>query len=262
MRNILVSGCNSGLGRYCYEKFQAQGLHRNSDFRDFLRLAEQQPFDAIIHCAWNTNAATMKNNFQQYLNDTLILTEKLLTLPTKLFVFISTIDVYPLTNTFHDEEECIDISQIKTVYGQMKYVTEQYIQSKTKNFLIIRPSALLGEYAKPNSLMKILSQDKPTLSLSEKSEFNYVLHADLAEFIALAMEQDIRGIYNFVAQDNITLAQVCEKYARKADFGSYEYQTQAVSTDKIDDLKSGLLKTSVLAIEQFIKNQHRQGIAV
>ncbi len=256
MQNILVSGSKSGLGRYCCEKLQAQGLHRGSHWQDMGR--DGKVLDAIVHCAWNTDTNTMKNNFQQYLADTLILTEKLLALPAHRFVFISTIDVYPQDHTtVYKEDDIIDISQIKTVYGQIKYLTEQYIQSKIPQSLIIRPSALLGPYSRPNSLIKLLTYEQPVLSLASQSTFNYVLHADLVKFIQYALERELTGIYNFVAKDNITLQEVADHHQKIASFGEYEYQTQNINSDKINVLIPECLKTSAQVIQEFIKNMNQ-----
>ena len=55
-----------------------------------------------MHCAFNMNKNIFYNDFDSYLQDTIRLTEKVLSLPHKIFV-LSSIDIYPVNGKYYDE---------------------------------------------------------------------------------------------------------------------------------------------------------------
>ena len=159
-------------------------------------------FDAIIHCAFNSKRNI--EDFYSYYEDNILLTENLIKLNYKKFVYISSIDVKnPSENN----------------YGLMKKIAESIVRKRVENNLIIRPSAILGKGIRKNSLIKILEEEIPKLTLSEKSTFNYILQEDMLEFISKAITEDIAGEYDFTSSSNITLGDIARKYNKKVLFG-------------------------------------------
>ena len=60
-----------------------------------------------------------------------------------------------------------------TPYGISKRICEVMVKARCKSHLIIRPSALLGQYMRMNSFQKIIKSEK--IGLSEDSVMNYIL---------------------------------------------------------------------------------------
>ena len=92
MKKYLVTGVKSGLGKYLYENLpDVNGLDRGG-----FDLIKDEEYDTIIHCAFN-KAQTHADigDHYGYLDDNIFLTQDLLTLKYKKFIYISTIDVYP-----------------------------------------------------------------------------------------------------------------------------------------------------------------------
>jgi dTDP-4-dehydrorhamnose reductase len=250
--NILVTGSNSGLGKYCTKFFNGIPFTRQSNFADIYKRSESNPYQAIIHCAFNAKPDIDSNNLYSYLNDTVMLTRKLLQVPHKNFIFISSADVYPQTNDIHSEDEIIKLDGVRNIYGIAKLMSESIIQKEANTPLILRTTALLGQDARKNSLMKILTQDQVKLTLASQSSFNYILHQDVANFITKSLADNLMGIYNLAASSTVTLGEVSEHYQRKVEYGNYHYVSGGISNKKASEIYPGFNKSSFDTIKQFI----------
>lgn len=222
---VLVSGASSGLGKYLKDFFAADVYVRGTH-------APTDRYDAVIHCAFNLAQNVPESDMATYERDTLGLTNTLLSVPHRHFVFISTVDVYPKNGKTHREDEAIAAEQSENLYGKTKLRCEHLVTLESEYPLILRPTALLGPSMRPNSLTKILSGENPKLTLSGDSEFNYVLHEDIAAFINHCLHHQLSGTYNIAASKNITLAEVCKQFAKPATFGEYVYRSGTIDNSK------------------------------
>lgn len=251
--HILVTGANSGLGKHCCQVFQGIPFTRQTTFADISKYAYEKPFSVIIHAAFNTKSAIASDQLYTYLNDTMLLTKQLVQLPHEKFIFISSSDVYPKNDEVHQEDEVIHVRDIPEIYALSKLMSESIVQHEANQPLILRPTAMLGCYAKPNSVIKILTQDNPQLTLAANSTFNYIRHADISRFIQLAMAQDLTGIYNMAAASNIELAVVSEQFKRPARFGGYTYRTGNIVNHKARLIFNHFYQTSLENIQLFLQ---------
>src|SRR5262245_6198955 len=95
--SILISGAASGLGNAIYRALGGIPLVRGLSLDDpSVRAAE--PFDVIIHCAVNARYPITMGSAFDYLDDNFLLTQRLLNLPHKRFIYMSSLDVYPKHN--------------------------------------------------------------------------------------------------------------------------------------------------------------------
>jgi nucleoside-diphosphate-sugar epimerase len=248
---ILVTGTRSGLGKYVHENLGGLALTRHTPAEERKKI-KNSIVDVIIHCAFNSRRGVNSDNLYQYIQDNVNLTEELVSIPHKKFIFISSIDVYPKRKGNHSEDEIIDIDSLNGIYGITKLMSESIIKNQCRNYLILRASALLGKYSRKNSLLRILEDKDCTLTLSGNSRFNYVLHSDVLDFIKFSIEHDIKGIYNLASSDNITLSEVAEMTDKKVKFGSYFYDAGNIDNSKISSVFPAFKKTSKEVIAQFI----------
>lgn len=242
---ILISGTGSGLGKHLHDHFKGVAFSRGTPLTEVLDQAKQQPFTAIIHAAFNPRQDISSSNLQSYLDDTILLTKKLLQVPHHYFIFISSGDVYPKNDEPHLEDEDIKLKEVDSIYGLTKLISESLVQENARDFLILRPTALLGQYARRNSLTRILLEENISLTLSEQSTFNYILHSDVAEFIEKALSLRLTGTYNIAASSNISLGEVAQFFKRPVQFGNYTYRTGNIRNDKAVSFLPGLMKTSL-----------------
>lgn len=250
---ILVTGVNSGLGKYCWQHFGGRGFSRSSHFDDVMREAEVKPYRAIIHCAFNAKPDISSSQLYTYLNDTLLLVRKLLQVPHGKFIFISSTDVYPKNEESHVETEEIFLKDAANIYAISKLISESLVQNETRDFLILRTTALLGEHARKNSLIKILTQENVKLTLAAESTFNYILHSDVADFIDVALRENLQGIYNLAASSTISLEEAAGNYDRQVEFGNYHYVTDSINNEKAKQIMNNFARTSLENIDLYLK---------
>jgi len=242
---LLITGSASGLGKYLHKQLGGTPYKRNA--------ANIKKTEVIIHSAFNRVRDVTSENLYQYLSDNVFLTKKLTRIPHKKFIYISSVDVYPKNNTKHSENEIIDVNHISGVYALTKLMSESLVQHLCPNFLILRCSALLGRDARENSLIKMIKEENPTLTLSPDSVFNFILHKDVLEFIKIAVEKDLQGIYNIVSSKNIVVREITKSLRKKVTFGRYLYNVGNIDNTKASQLLPDFKKTSQEIVHEFME---------
>lgn len=250
MSDFLITGSSSGLGKYLYDNLGGFSLNRQTTKGEREKI-KKDGAEVIIHCAFNSDRDP--KNLDQYLKDNVLLTEELTHFPYKKFIFISSVDVYPKDSNKHSEDEIIDVGKVDGIYAVTKLMSEDLVKKNCSNFLILRCTALLGKDSRKNSLIKILKDNKPTLTLSGKSTFNYILHSDILNFIKLAIKKNLQGIYNVASSENITLSEANNLFKKQVNFGDYIYNVGNIDNRKIISIYPRLKKTSNEVIEFFSK---------
>ena len=231
--SILVTGANSGLGKYIADSIDCVALTRANAESVFRK---HKHFDLIIHCAFNASKKT--NNYYKVLQDNIFLTKRLCSLSHDKFIFLSSIDVYR-------EED--------SLYKTTKLMAESIVKNVATSPLIIRASAIIGPTMRKNSLLKILEDDSPSLSLSENSTFNYVLQSDILSMIQVSAKNSYSGIIDFVASRNIRLKDIANHFSKTVNFGDYFYETPIISNRNLQEKFPTAWYTSLGNIERFIK---------
>jgi len=252
-KKVLITGILSGLGRYCYEYIGGIGITRNTSQADIDHIIQTGGVDAIIHCAFNSQNRIDSESLYSYVRDNVLLTHELVSIPHKKFIFVSSVDVYPKNDSFHNEHEIIKIDDIKNIYGITKLMSESIIRKYSKNYLIMRATALLGKYSRKNSLLKIIEDDDVDLTLSKESTFNYVLHSDILDFIKFSLDNDLNGIYNIASSDNVTLSEVAYLLKKKVKFGTYVYNVGDIDNSKVSSAFPVFKRTSKDTISRFLE---------
>ena len=221
---ILTTGIGNGLGRLCHETLGGKGLRRENA-SSLLQALKPSETRIIVHCAFNTGPAPSSNRLAAYLDDTLLLTRKLTRVPHRKFIFVSSVDVYPHDGVPHDENEELSLEGGQSFYGLAKLMSEAIVRVACPNYLILRPTSLLGYSKKSSSLIRILEEPAPQLSLSADSVLNCVQRADVCKFIQNAIDSDLQGTYNIASSQNITLANAARRFGRGGapHYGDFRY---------------------------------------
>lgn len=242
---FLVTGVQSGLGKFLHEQFGGVGLTRANS--SSILENKKIKYDAIIHCAFNSKSALDSHGKSENIS----LIESLVQLPHKKFILLSSADVYTPTEQVHIESLPLNEKLAKTDYSRQKILCEQTTQ-KLQDLLILRPTSLLGPYMRPNNLWKLMRESQPQLSLTADSTLNFVLYSHLRSFIEIAIQKNISGIYNVASSKNIQLDQIAKKLNRSPQFGQFKYSVGAVSNDKIKPIISDLKFSSEEILEKFM----------
>jgi len=251
---ILITGNKSGLGKYLYENTGGVGLNRNTS-REKREQIKREGVDIIIHCAFSSNKEITSETLYPYFNDNVLLTKELISCQHKKFIFFSSVDIYPKNKIIHSEDEIIDINTIDGIYPVTKLISESIVKKYCQNYLILRGTAFLGKYSRENTLIKIIKNRNCILTVTGDSEFNYILHSDIADFLNFAIKKDLKGTYNLASSENITVRQIVKILARQVKFGKYHYCVGKINNNKIASIFPIFRKTSREVINQFIRQQ-------
>jgi len=254
MHKFVITGNKSGLGRYLHENLSGLGFDRDN-LASAIKEIKRKGTNVIIHCAFNPAKTVDARLLYSYLYDNVLLTKELTLLPHKKFIFISTVDVYPKNNRLHTEKENIDAASLSDLYAITKLMSEAIVKNNCCNYLILRPTAMLGKYSRKNSLISILEDKRCTLSLSGKSSFNYVLHSDILEFIRYAIGRKLQGVYNIASSRALSLSQIAEMSGNRVKFGKYNYYAGNISNKKVISTFKSFNKTSKDVIRRFIEER-------
>jgi dTDP-4-dehydrorhamnose reductase len=215
---ILVTGTNSGLGKYI-NNILPNSIFLNRKNRKTI-IKSREEYDIIIHCAFNTKNAGRKDvkDVFSYIDDNILLTNELTSIRHKKFVYISSIAVY---------------DELISPYMQTKIYAESIVQNKSNNPLIVRCSSLLGRHMRKNTLTKIITEEKPKITLAKNSTYNLINHEDVLNFISDSCKKKVSGIFDFVASDYLVLEEICNYLNAKVEYGNYIFATNRTSNSNL-----------------------------
>jgi nucleoside-diphosphate-sugar epimerase len=247
---FLISGTSSGMGKYLHARFGGVAFRRDRPIDTFVR-PEGLPYDAIVHCAFNAGRDITHDRMRAYFDDNTFLTERLLELPHRVFVYVSTADVYPKDGTVWTEAHEVRAEDMSGVYAISKFFSEAIVRERADRYLILRPTALLGRWMRPNTVVRILSGAAPKVGLHGDSTFNFIRHEQVGDIIEEALRQDVSGILNAASTDAVRLADVAAAFDRKVEFGDFVYRTVELANDEAAALVPALNRTSLEVLESF-----------
>lgn len=144
------------------------------------------------------------------------------------YIFISTISVFPKSQTPHDwiaeEDETFDCTEnqltslLPDAYGEKKAEMERILLAHTElDFIILRPSFIYGRYDWTDRfyywLYRAYKSDKVLLPADEVLSLTYV--EDLVEGLLRAIEvKEHRAYYNAITHRNVRLSEVLHQAAQ------------------------------------------------
>ena len=165
--------------------------------------------DIVIHFASHLGVQNIVDNpnlpFKSFKNDKIVV--DLATKYNKKIVYLSTSEVYGDSENYSEFSDLIISSKLRSNYALEKLFMERYIQSKTDNYLIIRPFNVYGPGQNPNNgfiAKAIAAAFNPKEVLKIRLEFNniyatkrsYCYVDDFNKILYELIKQNIRGIFN------------------------------------------------------------------
>jgi dTDP-4-dehydrorhamnose reductase len=251
-RPILLSGSDSGFGAFIKTQNECIFWTRRSTENDYEELV-RKGVDIIIHTAFNSKRSwdVTSENMERYFSDNVSLTERLIKIPHRLFIYISTDRVYPDNGKLHDESEVIVCNQLSDIYGLTKLIAESIVTSNSNHYLILRCSTMLGQHSRPNNLSNMLTKKAP-VTLTGDSYFNYVLHSQVYELIEFAIRNELTGVYNVASPGYISLQEIAATLQLDVTFGTFNYPLNKMNNKKLSDVLPIFKKTTQEVLQDFV----------
>lgn len=201
MYKTLITGTDSGLGKYLSINFQDPVcITRRYTIDALLEDADFVGVEMIIHCAVNSAFLDINSVTYQYLYDNILLTQRLTEIRHNKFIYISSLDVNKMT-----------------MYGVAKKFSELLVEKNCDNYLILRPSSMLGKEMRQNTFSKICSGEP--INLTSDSVFNFVSYNDVLSEI----KRNSTGIREIYSSENITLRDLSTLLDTDIAFGNVKY---------------------------------------
>jgi nucleoside-diphosphate-sugar epimerase len=228
---VLVSGTSSGLGRALHGVFGGDVVRRHALDEDLPRWIAGGT-DVLIHCAADARKEFPATELAAYRESHLTLTERLLHVPHRLFVYVSSQAVYPADGHAWREDEDVRVSDALSVYGIFKLLAEDSVRRMSPRALILRTSALVGPEGRANNIMRLLRREPGRLFLSGACPYNLIAYSQVAAFVREAFRHGTAGTFNIGARDDRTLAEIARHVGADVTFGDHLYTAPAADLSK------------------------------
>lgn len=250
---MLITGTGSGLGRFLLKSFSGSPFDHKR-IKSELEYHRRRRYDCIVHCGFDTRNELYAKDLYPYYQSNFRLMEKLLAIKHKLFIFISSVAVYPIGRVDCREEDVIHLKDRVSIYGYAKLIAEQIAIAQATSSLVLRPVSIVGPEARQNNIMRVLKNDETSLTLKPDSRYNLVSQKQIAQFIQFAYKNNIKGIFNLGAKNTASLKEIAMAVGCRPAFGSHLYEVPNVSTRKVRRI-CGLFNNDTLDIAKEIARQ-------
>ena len=156
-------------------------------------------------------------------------------------IHLSTVSVYGSSSTVTEESPV----NPESVYGSLKYFAEYQISQNLTNYAVLRISNLYGKGQVKGILGYVLrsfrNNEKALFFNNDGSLKRYYLHIDdLSSIVKLIIDKRVKGIYNVIGSDLLTIKQLvalCEKALDYCFDVQYEIKRPIENIDKVDNSK-------------------------
>jgi nucleoside-diphosphate-sugar epimerase len=210
------------------------------------------PFDAIVHCAVNAAKYVSMSTAYDYMADNFLLTQRLVDIPHRKFIFVSTLAVYPPTGRAVSEDEDVDLMPLTGPYAFSKLFSDLYVQKHANDPLILRTTTLLGPAIRPSTVLRVLTQHNCRLFLAAHSRYNFVLHDDIVDFMVRAMDEAICGAFNIGSEGLVVLSDIVDQLGLSVTYGDYHYDIGPVDVRRAGAVHAAFARPSWQTLNRYI----------
>jgi nucleoside-diphosphate-sugar epimerase len=250
-RHLLITGAGSGLGHSAHRALGGTGFMRGMSVDDpAIRAAA--PFDAIIHCAVNAAKDVSMKTAYRYIADNFLLTQQLVQIPHRKFIFVSTLAVYPATGRAVPENEDVDLLPLAGPYAFTKLFSDLYVQEHATAPLVLRTTTLLGPSIRASTVHRALTQTGCELYLAPSARYNFVMHDEIIDFMVQAMDSDLCGVFNIGSEGLVHLSSIVNQLGLSVRYGQYPYDIGPVDTRKAAALHDAFARPSWQTLNRYI----------
>lgn len=251
-KSLAVIGSNGMLGsdlaEYLRPKFKVTGIDR----KNYNQYAGKH-FDIVINANGNSNKVWARDHvLEDFEASTTSVYKSLFDFPCKIYVYISSADVYPdRTSTKTTSEETLINPEKLPSYGLHKYLSESIVRNFTKKYIIFRCPMIFGTKLRKGPIYDILNNSR--LYVSAKSSFQMITTREIANIISFLIDKNITSeIFNIGGQGTVAISSV-SKHLKKTITIPKKSGTQKYEMDVSRLAKKYPLKKSAEYLQDFLK---------
>lgn len=251
---IGVLGGNGLLGSDLV-KFLGKKFNVISITKETYKQEKDKYFDCLINANGNSKRFWAKEHpLEDFLASTLSVYESIFDFPCKLYIYISSSDVYEnhMAPKYTKENSLINASNLEP-YGFNKYLSELIVKKYKEEFLILRLSMVLGKNLKKGPIFDIM-HDKP-IFVTCRTRLQLVTSLAISEIIVTLLKKKVvNGIINVGGEGTYDFGKMEEHFKKKIQILP-EAQTQIydMNVEKIKGLYKRL-KTSEEYLKEFLRD--------
>jgi nucleoside-diphosphate-sugar epimerase len=164
---------------------------------------------------------------------------------SKMFILISTVDVYENTSSILKTREDNDMFSLRLhPYGFHKKIAEEYVKRFANNYLIFRIGGIVGDGLKKNPVYDFINSKKK-VRISKKSKLNFIHTNTIADVIFTIMNKGIiNETFNLASKNSIEIGKIenlikkSSKYTKDSEKYLQNYQINIKKISKLVDLST------------------------
>lgn len=208
MSSALI-GYTGFIGSNLLKQAKFSDLYNSNNIQDI----KGKNYDLVVSAGTTSLKWKANLNPREDWNGIEKLTDCLKQVEAKLFVLISTVDVYPNPQNV-DEDTSIALAKLTQGYGCNRYNLERFITEKFFNTIIIRLPQTFGEGLKKNVVFDLIHDNRWDL-IHKESRFQWYNLKNIVKDMKIAMKNSLKVVN--LSVEPLSVKEVA-KYTLNLDF--------------------------------------------
>ncbi|MCK3658818.1 pyridine nucleotide transhydrogenase [Pasteurellaceae bacterium Pebbles2] len=201
MNNALI-GYTGFVGQTLLKQTKFEHLFRSTNIGEL----DHQSFDTVVCSAAPAKKWIANKEPEQDLANINQLIDHLKTIKCKLFILISTVDVFKKPIDV-DEKTKIDKENLHP-YGLHRYYLEEFVASHFENYLIVRLPGLVGPGLQKNVIFDFLNNNNLNM-IDSRGTFQFYPMVNLWSDIQIALKNQLKLVH--LTTEQISVQEIAEQ---------------------------------------------------
>lgn len=191
-KHIAILGANGLLGADLVTNLQSKYIITPITKQNYSE-HKGKLFDVFVNANGNSKRfLALQNVIEDFEASTNSVYKTIFDFNFKKYVYISSVDVYPDPSSPKRTQEDLEIKIIdQNSYGFHKYLSEQIIKKHVSDWLILRPSTILGSNLKKGPIYDILENRHLFVTLDSKLQL--ITSNAIAKIIEILIKKSIKN---------------------------------------------------------------------
>jgi len=252
-KKIGILGGKGFLGSNLCEHFSAVAKV-DSITRDSYQSKKGSYYDILINANGNSRRFWANENpLEDFEASTESVYKSLFDFKFQKYIYISSPDIYIDPSGPTTTKEDMVTPGVRNTYGLNKFLSEQIVTNYSDSYIIIRPSAILGNGLKKGPVFDIL--DNKPLFITQESYIQFITANAIAECVTTFLDKGIKNeIFNVAGSGHTKVSELGDISGREVKFSSDAVlQKYEMNTEKVNSFYP--LKTSDEYVRDYLNSE-------